>query len=229
MAPKKRNSSHLSRLKKLAAIALATTAIGAGVAISQLPYFVGEKVVAVMDGDSFKIANDQTIRLASLDAPELGNCYGQEAYQALSSKILGKKVVLRDLKTDMYGRIIAMVYLDGQLVNEYLIKNGFAVSTREGGIENTKIKAANDFARQNKIGVFSPKCYQIDPPNPQCPIKGNINDRTGEKEYLTPKCPDYSKTIIEKNMGEEWFCSETEAKKAGYKKSSSCSRKIPNT
>lgn len=216
-------------MKKLAALTLATAAIGAGVAVTRLPYFVGENVVAVLDGDSFKIANDQTIRLASLDAPAMKFCYGPEAYKALTGKILGKKVVLRDLKTDQYGRIMAMVYLKGKTVNEYLIRNGFAVSTREGGIENTVIKAANDYARQNKIGVFSSNCYQTEPPNPKCPIKGNINDRTKDKEYLTPKCPDYSKTIIEKNMGEEWFCNESEAKKAGYKISPSCSRKIPNT
>ena len=229
MTAKEKKSNKTSRLKKLAAVALTTAAIGAGVAITHLPYFVGEKVVAVLDGDSFKIANDQTIRLASLDAPEIKNCYGQEAYKALSNKILGKKVILNDLKTDRYGRIMAMVYLNGKTVNEYLIKNGFAVSTHQGGVENTVIKAANDYARQNKIGIFSSKCYQLDPPNPKCPIKGNIDDRTKEKEYLTTQCPDYSKTIIEKYMGEEWFCSESEAKKAGYKISPSCSRKIPNT
>lgn len=229
MAAKNKKKNQVSRLKKFAAVSLAAVAIGASVAVTQLPYFVGEKVVAVLDGDSFKIANDQTIRLASLDAPEMKFCYGPESYKALTNKILGKKVVLRDLKTDRYGRIMAMVYQNGKLINEYMIRNGFAVTTREGGIENAKIKAANDYARQNKIGVFSTKCYQLNPPNPKCPIKGNIDDRTKEKKYLTPDCPDYSKTIIEKNMGEEWFCSESEAKKAGYKKSPSCSRKIPNT
>ena len=211
-------------IKKIALAVLATTAISTSIAVTQLPYFVGENVVSVIDGDSFKIGNDQTIRLASLNAPDNKYCYGPEATKALTGKILNKKVVLRDLKTDMYDRIMAMVYLDGELINEYLIKKGFAVSTREGGIENAKIKAANDYARQNKIGVFSPECYQVEPPNPKCPIKGNISDRTKEKEYLAPICPDYSKTIIEKNMGEEWFCSESEAKKAGYKISPSCSR-----
>lgn len=127
MTPKKEKNKKTSRLKKLAVAVFATAAIGAGVVTTQFPYFVGEKVVAVLDGDSFKINNDQTIRLAGLDAPDLKNCYGQEAYKALSHQILGKKVVLRDLKTDQYGRIMAMVYLNGKTVNEYLIKNGFAV------------------------------------------------------------------------------------------------------
>lgn len=227
--PKRKSKDHkTSRLKKIAIATIATATIGTGVAVAQLPYFVGENVISVIDGDSFKIDNDQTIRLATLDAPDNKYCYGPEATQALTKKILNKKVILRDLKTDRYGRIMAMVYLNGEIINEYMIRNGFAVSTREGGIENEKIKAANDYARENKVGIYG-FCYQTDPPNPKCPIKGNIDDRTKEKAYLTPKCPDYSKTIIEKNMGEEWFCDVEEAKKAGYKESPSCSRKIPNT
>ena len=81
------------------------------------------------------------------------------------------------------------------------------------------VKAANDYARNNHIGVYSPRCYQPDPPNPKCPVKGNIDDRTGEKQYLTPDCRHYSKVIIEKYMGEEYFCSEKEAREAGFVKS----------
>src|SRR3989344_1179297 len=184
-----------------------------------LPYFVGEKVIQVIDGDSFKIANKQTIRLASLNAPETGRCMGKEATEALTKKILNKRVVLRDVKTDIYRRIIALVYVNGELVNAYMIKNGLATTTREAGDENEVVKAANDYARNNHIGVYSPRCYQPDPPNPKCVIKGNIDDRTGEKQYLTPDCRHYSKVIIEKYMGEEYFCSEKEAREAGFVKS----------
>ena len=210
--------------KKWTAAALAVSVIGGGVAAAKLPYFVGEQVVSVIDGDSFKIANDQTIRLASLNAPDIKFCYGQEAYRALRTKILGKKVILRGLKTDLYRRIMALVYVDGELVNEYMIKNGFAASTRQAGDENPKITKANFFAREHHLGIFSPECTQIDPPDPKCLIKGNINDRNGQKQYLTPDCPDWSKTIIEKWTGEQWFCNEKSAKSAGFSKSPSCSR-----
>lgn len=184
----------------------------------------GELVTEVLDGDSFKIENKQTIRLASLNAPALEFCMGKEAKDALEKKILGKRVLLRDPKTDIYRRILALVYVRRELVNEYMIRNGLAVTTRQTSDESPSIKAANDYARENHLGIYSPDCYQTTPPDPTCTIKGNIDDRSGEKEYLTVDCPDYTKTIIEKNMGEEWFCSESEAKKAGYTKSSSCSR-----
>lgn len=207
----------MTKWKKLGvAVVLAAAATGSTVA---LPYFVGEKVTQVIDGDSFKIANKQTIRLASLNAPETGNCMASAATAALTRKILGKRVVLRDVKTDIYRRIMALVYVRGELVNAYMIKNGFAVSTREAGQENAVVSAANLNARAHHLGVYSPGCYQPDPPDPQCPIKGNIDDRTGEKQYLTPDCRHYSKVIIEKSFGEAYFCSEKEARAAGFTKS----------
>ncbi|MHA1401439.1 MAG: sunset domain-containing protein, partial [Candidatus Heimdallarchaeaceae archaeon] len=35
-------------------------------------------------------------------------------------------------------------------------------------------------------------------------------------------CKFYVASVVEKYRGEEWFCTEAEAKKAGYVKSKSC-------
>jgi len=221
---KKQAKTKKHNLKKLA-LAVGVVAIIAGsVPVIKRVVNPGELVTEIIDGDSFKIKNKQTIRLSSLDAPALQYCMGKEAKVALEKKILNKKVILRDVKTDVFRRIMALVYVDGILVNEYLIKNGLAVTTREGADETENIKSANDFARENLLGIYSPKCYQKDPPDPKCPIKGNIDDRTKKKEYLVPSCRHYSKAIIEKNMGETWFCSEKEAKSAGFSPSSDCFR-----
>lgn len=214
----------MTRTKKLVLVAGAIAVIAGGIPVAKRIVNPGELVTEVIDGDSFKIKNKQTIRLSSLDAPALEYCMGKEAKNALEQKILNKKVILRDVKTDIFRRIMALVYIDGILVNEYLIKNGLAVTTREGMDETKNIKAANDFARANSLGVYSPECYQKDPPDPKCQIKGNIDDRTKKKEYLIPVCRHYSKAIIEKNMGETWFCSEKEAKTAGFSLSSDCIR-----
>ena len=45
------------------------------------------RVVEVIDGDSFSIPPDQTIRLANVDAPELEFCYGKEAKEGLEELI----------------------------------------------------------------------------------------------------------------------------------------------
>jgi len=183
----------------------------------------GELVTEVIDGDSFKISNKQTIRLASLDAPAKNLCFGAEATKALTEKIMNKRVVLNDLRTDRYGRIIAQVYINGIHINNFMIKNGFAESTRQAGEETANIKIANDYAREKKAGIFSPDCFQETPPDPECAIKGNLNDRAvNEKYYFTPNCRHYTKVIVKKSFGDDWFCTEAEARKAGFTAAPNC-------
>ena len=52
------------------------------------------------------------------------------------------------------------------------------------------------------------------PPNPACPIKGNI---TGEHIYHMPGQRDYCKTVVDESKGERWFCSPQEAEAAGWR------------
>ena len=54
------------------------------------------------------------------------------------------------------------------------------------------------------------------PPNPQCPIKGNINAK-GERIYHVPGGKSYDATSIAVSEGERWFCSESEAVAAGWR------------
>ncbi len=51
-----------------------------------------------------------------------------------------------------------------------------------------------------------------------CPIKGNISINTGERIYHVPGQEYYDETIISPQYGERWFCSEAEARAAGWRK-----------
>lgn len=51
---------------------------------------------------------------------------------------------------------------------------------------------------------------------PGCLIKGNINSR-GERIYHSPGRPSYARTRINEAAGERWFCSEREARQAGWR------------
>lgn len=51
-----------------------------------------------------------------------------------------------------------------------------------------------------------------------CKIKGNISPNTGEKIYHVPGQEYYSVTRIRDDNGERWFCSEAEARAAGWRK-----------
>jgi hypothetical protein len=147
---------------------------------------------------------------------------GVDAKQALNNLIDNKKVYLREPITDNYGRIMALVYTDKILVNEVMLKAGLAAYKRQGGSETEKMKAASDYARDNKIGIFSEKCYQTIPPNPKCPIKGNYDEAKNRKVYFRPDCGYYALVAVELYQGDNWYCTEKEAQKAGFTKSDSC-------
>ncbi|WP_171903222.1 hypothetical protein [Mesorhizobium sp. SEMIA 3007] len=52
-----------------------------------------------------------------------------------------------------------------------------------------------------------------------CNIKGNISYNTGERIYHVPGQQYYNETRISLWKGERWFCSEQDARKAGWRKS----------
>lgn len=210
-------------LWKKGIVAVATLGIIAGSAtVAKRVIDPTELVMGVIDGDTFVIGNEQRVRLFDADSPEPSYCYGEESKIALTDKIMGKRVILKNLSTDVYGRIVANVYLDGEFVNEYMVKNGYAVSHRDPGLDTNLIKVAGIYAKQNKIGLFSEQCYQPNPPNPKCIIKGNITQDKNTKIYFVPGCNHYTQTIIEKFLGEDYFCTEKEAQEAGFTKSPEC-------
>ncbi len=53
---------------------------------------------------------------------------------------------------------------------------------------------------------------------PGCEIKGNISIESGRKLYHVSGMEDYDRTIIDPGKGEKWFCSESEAVAAGWRR-----------
>lgn len=51
-----------------------------------------------------------------------------------------------------------------------------------------------------------------------CRIKGNVSIATGERIYHVPGQADYERTKIRPSYGERWFCSEAEARGAGWRR-----------
>ncbi|EIZ85449.1 nuclease [Methylobacterium sp. GXF4] len=54
------------------------------------------------------------------------------------------------------------------------------------------------------------------PAQAACAIKGNIS-RKGDEIYLLPGTSDYDRAVIDTGSGERMFCSEDEAKSAGWR------------
>lgn len=74
------------------------------------------KAIRIIDGDTFKIPG-KFIRLANVDAPELGRKGGAQAKNQLRDMIQGKTVAYRPVGTS-YGRIVAQVRLGSKSVNQ---------------------------------------------------------------------------------------------------------------
>ncbi len=55
--------------------------------------------------------------------------------------------------------------------------------------------------------------------DPRCNIKGNISFETGERIYHVPGQEYYLETVISRAKGERWFCSEADARIAGWRRS----------
>lgn len=59
---------------------------------------------------------------------------------------------------------------------------------------------------------------QVAPPAKDCNIKGNISINSRERIYHVPGQEYYASTKISPQYGERWFCSEEEARAAGWRK-----------
>jgi len=54
--------------------------------------------------------------------------------------------------------------------------------------------------------------------DPSCNIKGNISIGSGQRIFHVPGQEYYNATIIRTQYGERWFCTEAEAREAGWRK-----------
>jgi len=202
-----------------------------------LNYFLWQKlnqaqpgilVTEVLDGDTVLLEQDVRLRLRQIDAPETKFCGGQEAKDKLSALVKGKKVVIREEIIDQRGRPMVLLYQGGTFINLEMIKSGW-VRYHSDQTSQTKIlqSAFADVKKEGK-GIFSSACYQREnPQNPSCRIKGNIDKNSGARKYYYPGCAQYEFTIVEKDIGENWFCTQEAAVKAGFSKAETCPSNPP--
>lgn len=81
------------------------------------------KVKQVIDGDTIVLAGGERVRVAELDAPELGEKGGQAAKKRLQ-QILPKeqRVGLSKVLAKSYGRTVRKVTVKGNPVNKLVAK-----------------------------------------------------------------------------------------------------------
>lgn len=221
-----------------AASAPGTTPKKAGAAAAGLVAVAG-----IVDGDTITVHQSGTterVRVIGIDTPELSprECYAQQATSKMQSLIQGKRVRLAADPTqanrDRYGRLLRHVYLaDGRSVAQLLIAGGFGreYTYDRAYAGQAAYRRAQSAAQSARQGIWGGACavpaapVPVTPASPKppaasgaCVIKGNINSE-GEKIYHVPGGAYYAETQISISRGERWFCSESEALKAGWRAS----------
>jgi endonuclease YncB( thermonuclease family) len=91
-------------------------------------------VMNVVDGDTIDVggcSDAGRVRLILVDAPEVSGgarCYSREATNYVTSRLLGRTVGLeRDVSNvDRFGRYLRYIWLDGELFNETMVREGYA-------------------------------------------------------------------------------------------------------
>ncbi len=92
------------------------------------------RVAQVIDGDTIILADGRTVRYIGIDTPETGKRYGRrECYAdeatARNRELVAQRTVrlVRDVSdTDRYGRLLRYVYVGDDLINEVLVREGYA-------------------------------------------------------------------------------------------------------
>lgn len=185
------------------------------------PNTPGVKVIGVIDGDTVVLEGKSRVRLRYIDAPEKGLCGFDEASKALEELVVGKSVRIEETIPDQYGRGMALVYAGNTFINQKMIESGWVRYHHDTTSKTDDIKEASDKAKAKKLGVYG-TCQSDTPEDPKCIIKGNIDDNSTRRNYYLPTCAQYKFTIVEKDMGEGWFCTEKEAVAAGFTRAKTC-------
>lgn len=182
----------------------------------------GVKVLGVIDGDTLVLDGKVRLRLRHVDAPELEFCGGEEAKKVLTDLVDGQSVRIEEKIMDQKGRPMALVYVGNTLINQAMLESGWVRYHSDNTTQTDNLKTVADQAKTDKLGLFG-VCVQTENlDNPKCNIKANIDKSTKTRLYYLPNCVQYKTTIVEKDLGEDWFCSETDARTAGFTRAATC-------
>ena len=117
-------------------------------------------VVHVKDGDSLIVEHNNTqkeLRLVGIDTPEYNQPWGKKATRYVERMCLGKRVTVQITGKDRYQRWLAIVYINGVMLNEQLVEQGYAwVYPRKRKI-TPQLKAKLRQAQHTKRGLWKHK------------------------------------------------------------------------
>jgi endonuclease YncB( thermonuclease family) len=208
-------------------------------------------VPKIREADLVQIGNSR-IRLSGIDAPSVDqlclNTKGERwtcgvaARDELIKHVEGKSWTCHPGQTDRRGRLLARCEVDGEDIQKWLVRSGWALARISHDYD-----ADEKEAREAKVGMWqgafiAPWDWRVRnkktailgavkvpenahaillasasgavAPSPDCTIKGNVNS-SGECIYHLPTSRWYAQIKMQISKGTRWFCSVEEAEAAG--------------
>lgn len=123
-----------------------------------------------VDGDTIKVTFNEeviTVRMLAIDTPESVSTqvedeyYGKEASDYTCNLITNANTIELEYdsnsdKTDKYGRTLAWVFIDNELLQNLLVRNGYAeVAYLYGDYKYTNILEESEIlAKKEKLGIW---------------------------------------------------------------------------
>jgi endonuclease YncB( thermonuclease family) len=207
----------------------------------------------VREGDHVQIGNSR-IRLAGIDAPSVDqlclNTRGERwtcgvaARDELAKHTENRTWSCHLTQTDRRGRSLARCEVDGEDIQRWLVRSGWALAYTRFSHDYDADEAV---ARETRVGLWqgafiAPWDWRVRnkktailgtvkvpenahaillasasgevAPSPDCTIKGNVNS-SGECIYHRPTSRWYAQIKMKISKGTRWFCSVEEAEAAG--------------
>lgn len=133
----------------------------AALAVFLLPLFAYAfegKVVHVQDGDTLTVLVERRqvkVRLASIDAPELGQPFGRRSRAELASMCAGRIADVVETGQDRYGRTLAEVTCGAVYANAEQVRRGMAWVYTQYAPPDSPLYALEAEARATGRGLWS--------------------------------------------------------------------------
>lgn len=187
--------------------------------------------IHVIDADTLDVGGVR-VRLHGIDAPEMGQpcmANGQEwdcgawVRNAVVASYEGRYARCSQVDIDRYNRVVARCSVNGQDMGGAIVRAGLAWAYRQYSDAYDLDEKAAAITGQGLWGVQiePPAQYRAtqtatqNAPTGDCVIKGNIS--SNGRIYHVPGNQNYDRTSINTANGERWFCTESEARAAGWR------------
>lgn len=157
------------------------------------------KFVRGVDGDTTKLSvkgKTYTFRFLAIDTPETVKPNTPPAFMGKKASNYTKSALAKAKKievqydgnrTDKYGRKLAWIFVDGQLLQDKLVKKGYArVYYVYGKYKYTnKLRASEKVAKRKKLGIW--KNYKVAFPDSKSSSNKNTTRNTTAKKVSNTK------------------------------------------